>query len=209
LAHAAVGRVKAVLPNSETLGTMRRSPRRDLVSGLTVAVVALPLALGFGITSGAGAQAGLVTAVVAGALAAVFGGSNLQVTGPTGAMTVVLVPIVHSYGVDGVMTVGLMAGIILVVILRMSRISVIDSSGARVLEDAIDQLAKHGVLVLVSGIRPEHHRPLDALGTLNRLREAGHVFATTPQAIAFAHTHLAGAGIVPTPHIGDRAGAAR
>jgi SulP family sulfate permease len=96
-----------------------------------------------------------------------------------------------------------------VVILRMSRISVIDSSGARVLEDAIDQLAKHGVLVLVSGIRPEHHRPLDALGTLNRLREAGHVFATTPQAIAFAHTHLAGAGIVPTPRAGDRAGAAR
>ncbi|NUP47026.1 MAG: SulP family inorganic anion transporter [Catenulispora sp.] len=95
---------------------MRRSPRRDLVSGLTVAVVALPLALGFGITSGAGAQAGLVTAVIAGALAAVFGGSNLQVTGPTGAMTVVLVPIVHSYGIDGVMTVGLMAGVILVVL---------------------------------------------------------------------------------------------
>ncbi|WP_344660451.1 SulP family inorganic anion transporter [Catenulispora subtropica] len=93
---------------------MRRSPRRDLVSGLTVAVVALPLALGFGITSGAGAQAGLVTAVIAGALAAVFGGSNLQVTGPTGAMTVVLVPIVHSYGIDGVMTVGLMAGVVLV-----------------------------------------------------------------------------------------------
>jgi len=109
-----MGRIKAVLPNAETLGTMRRSPRRDLISGLTVAVVALPLALGFGITSGAGAQAGLVTAVIAGALAAVFGGSNLQVTGPTGAMTVVLVPIVHSYGIDGVMTVGLMAGVILV-----------------------------------------------------------------------------------------------
>src|SRR2546423_5864758 len=82
-AHGAVGRVRAVLPTAETLGTMRRSPRRDLVSGLTVAVVALPLALGFGITSGAGAQAGLVTAVIAGALAAVFGGSHPQVTGPT------------------------------------------------------------------------------------------------------------------------------
>ncbi|MFL6116314.1 MAG: SulP family inorganic anion transporter [Catenulispora sp.] len=95
---------------------MRRSPRRDLIAGLTVAVVALPLALGFGITSGAGARAGLVTAVIAGALAAVFGGSNLQVTGPTGAMTVVLVPIVHSYGLDGVLTVGLLAGIILVLL---------------------------------------------------------------------------------------------
>lgn len=116
IARIAAGRLRAVLPNLETLGTMRRSPRRDLVSGLTVAVVALPLALGFGITSGAGAQAGLVTAVIAGAAAAVFGGSNLQVTGPTGAMTVVLVPIVRAYGIDGVLTVGLVAGIILVLL---------------------------------------------------------------------------------------------
>src|SRR6266568_3872275 len=114
IARAVAGRITAVLPDRETLGTMRRSPRHDLVAGLTVAVVALPLALGFGISSGAGAQAGLVTAVIAGALAAVFGGSNLQVTGPTGAMTVVLVPIVHHYGIDGVMTVGLMAGAVLV-----------------------------------------------------------------------------------------------
>jgi SulP family sulfate permease len=113
-AHAGVGRLRDVLPNRQILATMRRSPRRDLLAGLTVAIVALPLALGFGITSGAGAQAGLVTAVVAGALAAVFGGSNLQVTGPTGAMTVVLVPIVHRYGLDGVLTVGLLAGGVLV-----------------------------------------------------------------------------------------------
>jgi SulP family sulfate permease len=116
ISRAASDRIRAVLPNRQTLGTMRRSPRRDLISGLTVAVVALPLALGFGISSGAGAQAGLVTAVIAGALAAVFGGSNLQVTGPTGAMTVVLVPIVHRYGINGVMTVGLMAGAVLVVL---------------------------------------------------------------------------------------------
>ena len=88
------------------LAAMRRRPRRDLLAGLTVAIVALPLALGFGISSGLGAQAGLVTAVVAGALAAVFGGSNLQVSGPTGAMTVVLVPIVHQHGAAGVLTVG-------------------------------------------------------------------------------------------------------
>ncbi|NUT98387.1 MAG: SulP family inorganic anion transporter [Saccharothrix sp.] len=90
--------------------------RRDLVAGVTVAVVALPLALGFGVASGLGAASGLVTAVVAGALAAVFGGSSLQVSGPTGAMTVVLVPIVARYGVDGVLTVGLLAGVLLVVL---------------------------------------------------------------------------------------------
>ncbi|WP_344338450.1 SulP family inorganic anion transporter [Kitasatospora putterlickiae] len=95
---------------------MGRSPRKDLIAGLTVAIVALPLALGFGISSGAGAEAGLATAVVAGALAAVFGGSNLQVSGPTGAMTVVLVPIVARYGTGGVLTVGLLAGVVLVLL---------------------------------------------------------------------------------------------
>jgi SulP family sulfate permease len=92
-----------------------RHPRPNLVAGLTVAVVALPLALAFGAASGAGARAGLVTAIVGGALAAVFGGSNLQVTGPTGAMTVVLIPVVHRFGFRGVLMVGLMAGVILVI----------------------------------------------------------------------------------------------
>jgi SulP family sulfate permease len=93
---------------------MAHQPRRDLVAGLTVAIVALPLALGFGISSGLGAAAGLTTAVVAGALAAFFGGSSLQVSGPTGAMTVVLVPIMHEHGASGVLTVGVLAGLILV-----------------------------------------------------------------------------------------------
>ncbi|MFG3526721.1 SulP family inorganic anion transporter [Streptomyces sp. NPDC047917] len=92
---------------------MGRDPRRDLLAGLTVAVVALPLALGFGVSSGLGAEAGLATAVVAGAVAAVFGGSGLQVSGPTGAMTVVLVPIVARYGTGGVLMVGLIAGLML------------------------------------------------------------------------------------------------
>ncbi|MFJ8637287.1 SulP family inorganic anion transporter [Streptomyces sp. NPDC093568] len=109
-------RLASLLPARADLAEMGRSPRRDLLSGLTVAIVALPLALGFGVSSGLGAEAGLATAVVAGALAALFGGSNLQVSGPTGAMTVVLVPIVGEYGPDGVLTVGLMAGVMLVVL---------------------------------------------------------------------------------------------
>jgi len=107
-------RIVVLLPGRADLAEMRRAPRRDLLAGLTVAIVALPLALGFGVSSGLGAEAGLATAVVAGALAAVFGGSNLQVSGPTGAMTVVLVPIVGRYGPTGVLTVGLMAGAMLV-----------------------------------------------------------------------------------------------
>lgn len=88
--------------------------RRDPLAGLMVTLVALPLALGFGISSGLGAAAGLVTAIVAGALAAIFGGSRLQVSGPTGAMTVVLVPIVAAHGADGVLIVGLLAGLVLI-----------------------------------------------------------------------------------------------
>ncbi|MCW2799704.1 MAG: dauA 2 [Aeromicrobium sp.] len=103
-----------LLPRRADLTAIRKHPRQDLVAGLTVAIVALPLALAFGVASGLGAQAGLATAVVAGIVAAVFGGSNLQVSGPTGAMTVVLVPVVHHYGASGVLMVGAMAGLVLI-----------------------------------------------------------------------------------------------
>ncbi|WP_217206015.1 SulP family inorganic anion transporter [Streptomyces sp. AC550_RSS872] len=109
-------RITALLPGRADLADLRRDPRRDLLAGLTVAIVALPLALGFGVSSGLGAEAGLATAVVAGALAAIFGGSNLQVSGPTGAMTVVLVPIVGEFGTAGVLMVGLMAGVLLIAV---------------------------------------------------------------------------------------------
>ncbi|MEO7352214.1 MAG: SulP family inorganic anion transporter [Marmoricola sp.] len=107
-------RAAVLTPSRQDLLSMGRAPRRDLVAGLTVGLVALPLALGFGISSGLGAGAGLVTAIVAGIVAALFGGSNLQISGPTGAMTVVLVPIVATYGRSGVLVVGLLAGLMLI-----------------------------------------------------------------------------------------------
>lgn len=105
-------RVAALLPRRDDW--TRADLRRDPMAGVMVGLVALPLALGFGVSSGLGAKAGLVTAVVAGGLAAVFGGSRVQVSGPTGAMTVVLVPIVAAHGADGVLVVGLLAGLVLV-----------------------------------------------------------------------------------------------
>lgn len=122
-APTALHRLPALLPGRADWRPARRNPARDLVAGLIVAVVALPLALAFGVSSGLGAQAGLVTAIVAGALAAVFGGSNLQVSGPTGAMTVVLVPIVQAHRTGGVLMVGLLAGVALVALaaLRVGR----------------------------------------------------------------------------------------
>ena len=92
---------------------MRRHPRQDLVAGVTVAIVALPLALAFGVASGLGAQAGLASAVVAGVIVGIFGGSNIQVSGPTGAMTVVLIPVVETDGSAGVLMVGFLAGLLL------------------------------------------------------------------------------------------------
>jgi SulP family sulfate permease len=107
-------RVTALLPRRADYAGFTTSWRQDLVAGLTVGVVALPLALAFGITAGLGAKAGLVTAIVAGLVAAVFGGSNVQVSGPTGAMTVVLVPIIARHGVEAVFLAGLIAGIVIV-----------------------------------------------------------------------------------------------
>lgn len=121
--RGAWSRVRALLPAAADYAPLRRSWRADLLAGVTVGIVALPLALGFGISSGAGAEAGLITAIVAGVVAAVFGGSNVQVSGPTGAMVVVLAPIVASHGIGAVALVSLLAGVVVLVAgaLRLGR----------------------------------------------------------------------------------------
>ncbi|AFZ56370.1 SulP family inorganic anion transporter [Anabaena cylindrica FACHB-243] len=86
--------------------------RGDLTGGLTAAVVALPLALAFAVASGVEPKAGVYTAIVAGIIAAIFGGSPVQITGPTGAMAVILVGIVAKYGIEKVWIAGVMAGVI-------------------------------------------------------------------------------------------------
>jgi sulfate permease, SulP family len=101
------------------------SLRFDLPAGIIVALVALPLALGFGITSGAGAASGLVAAIVAGLVAGLLGGSNYQVTGPTGAMVVILFPIIAEVGLSGLLAVGIVAGalIVLMGLLRLGKLA--------------------------------------------------------------------------------------
>ncbi|KXZ60211.1 Bicarbonate transporter BicA [Microbacterium laevaniformans] len=116
-------RIRNLLPSRRDYAGLRRTWRGDLVAGVTVGIVALPLALGFGVSSGLSAEAGLVTAVVAGVIAAVFGGSHVQVSGPTGAMVVVLVPIVAGHGPGAVVVVTLLAGVLVVLagVLRLGR----------------------------------------------------------------------------------------
>lgn len=113
-----------MLPGRGDYDLRPRALRADLVAGVTVGVVALPLALAFGASAGVGPAAGIVTAVVAGVVAAVFGGSRLQVSGPTGAMAVVLAPIVAAHGVGAVAAVSILAGVLVVAagLLRLGRL---------------------------------------------------------------------------------------
>ena len=108
--------LRPLLPSLDDYRSLGRTWRGDILAGITVGIVALPLALAFGVSSGAGAEAGLVTAIVAGLVAAVFGGSNIQVSGPTGAMVVVLGPLVAAHGPAAVATVSVMAGIIVLAV---------------------------------------------------------------------------------------------
>ena len=93
----------------------RRDLGADLLAGVTVGLVALPLAMAFGIASGVTPQAGLYTAIVAGGLISALGGSRVQIGGPTGAFVVIVAAIVAKFGVDGLALVTIMAGAMLLV----------------------------------------------------------------------------------------------
>src|SRR5438270_3738249 len=87
--------------------------RADVMAGLVVGVVALPLSMALAIASGVPPQQGLYTAIIAGIVCALLGGTRCQVTGPTAAFVVILVPIVTRFGFGGLLVAGLMAGVIL------------------------------------------------------------------------------------------------
>lgn len=89
---------------------------KDFSAGMTVAAVALPLALAFGVGSGADAAAGLITAIIGGIVMSLFSGASFQISGPTGAMSAVLAIVVARYGIDGLFTVSFMAGVILLLL---------------------------------------------------------------------------------------------
>ena len=86
----------------------------NLAAGIIVGIVALPLAMAFAIASGVKPEQGLYTAIIAGAVVSVFGGTRLQIAGPTGAFIVILAGVVAQFGVEGLLVATLMAGVILV-----------------------------------------------------------------------------------------------
>jgi SulP family sulfate permease len=97
--------------------------QQDALAGLTVAAVALPLALAFGVASGASAAAGLVTAILAGIIMGFLGGAPYQISGPTGAMSAVLIVLVSRYGLEGIWIAGFFSGLLLLIIgiMRLGR----------------------------------------------------------------------------------------
>ena len=108
----------------EFAGYNRSTLQKDVLAGITVAAVALPLALAFGVASGADAAAGLVTAVLAGVVIGLLGGAPYQISGPTGAMSAVLIVLVSRYGLQGMWLAALLAGIMLTLlgIFRLGRV---------------------------------------------------------------------------------------
>ena len=89
---------------------------QDCVAGITVGLVALPLAMAFGIASGVTPQAGLYCAIVTGFLISALGGSKTQIGGPTGAFVVVVSGITAKFGLEGLFTITIMAGVLLLIL---------------------------------------------------------------------------------------------
>src|SRR3982075_4706168 len=109
--------LEAWLPKSILLlrGYDRHKFLSDLIAGVTVGLVALPLAMAFAIASGLSPQAGLYCAIVTGFLISLLGGSKTQIGGPTGAFVVVVAGIVAAHGVDGLFLCTMMAGLMLII----------------------------------------------------------------------------------------------
>ena len=90
--------------------------KSNIFSGLTVGIIALPLSMALAIATGVPPQLGLYTAIVAGILAAIFGSSKVNISGPTAAFIVILIPIVQQFGITGLLLCGFLSGIILVLV---------------------------------------------------------------------------------------------
>ena len=87
--------------------------RKDILAGLIVGVVALPLAIAFAIASGVSPEKGLITAIIGGLVVSLFGGSRVQIGGPTGAFIIIVFGIVQKYGIEGLTVATFMAGFLI------------------------------------------------------------------------------------------------
>lgn len=156
----------------------------DLMAGLTVAAVALPLALAFGVSSGADAASGMITAIMAGIVIGILGGASYQISGPTGAMAAILIGISAKYGVQGVLTAGLLTGIILLLaaVLRVGKlVSIIPVPVITGFTSGIAIVIALGQVDNFFGTTSQGENAIQKLLSYGRLG-----FAPNPQAVLFA-----------------------
>lgn len=135
----------------EFAGYSRSHFTKDLLAGLTVTAVALPLALAFGVSSGADAAAGLVTAIYSGIIMGIFGGASYQISGPTGTMAAILLPLSARYGIEGILITTFLAGIILLLasLFRAGRI-------VSIIPSAVITGFTGGIAILIAGSQIDH-----------------------------------------------------
>src|SRR3954454_20779447 len=189
--------VLRLTPRRADYAGLPRSWPRDLAAGVTVGVVALPLALGFGVDSGVGAAPGLALMHLARTARAVP--EPLTDEGIDSATEhALLTGQLLAYRLDGPLFFAVAdrflreitaTADVRVVILRLGSVAMLDVTGARVLGEIVEHLHRQGITVLVKGASDEQRRLLAAVAALAPLVERGHVFVTFPETVAHATRH--------------------
>lgn len=145
---------------------------KDMLAGLTVAAVALPLALAFGVSSGANAAAGLITAIIAGLVIGGFSGASYQISGPTGAMSAILIGLSVTYGLQGIFIASLLSGVLLLVagICKFGRIvAFIPASVITGFTSGIAITIASGQIDNLFGVVSSGHNPIEKLASYGTL----------------------------------------
>jgi SulP family sulfate permease len=171
--------------------------RKDILAGVIVGIVALPLAMAFAIASGVSPDRGLYTAIVAGAAISIFGGSRFQIGGPTGAMVAILSVIVIRYGVNNLLLASLLAGVMLI-LMGVFRAGAL----IRFIPYPVTTGFTSGIAVLIFAGQINNFFGLTGLPAheqfhLNLLESITHLPALNPYAVATAFIALAGILITP------------
>jgi len=171
--------------------------RKDVLAGIIVGIVAIPLAMAFAIASGVSPDRGLYTAIVAGVAISIFGGSRVQIGGPTGAMVAILSVILIQYGLDNLLLAGLVAGLMLVVmgVLRAGAL-------IRFIPYPVTTGFTSGIAVIIFSGQINNFFGLTGLAPheqfhLNLLESFTHLPNLNPYAVATALIALAGILITP------------
>lgn len=165
--------------------------RRDLIAGITVGLVALPLAMAFAIASGLSPQQGIYCAVVTGFIISALGGSMVQIGGPTGAFVVVISGIVTTYGVGGLYVCTLMAGVMLIIMGLTGT-----GTAVKFIPRPIVIGFTNGIALLIASTQIRDFlgvtMPVNPSGLVDRLVMIGqHIGTVSPPAVALAATSLA------------------